>query len=107
MDGEPPSARLMREFTLKERPLPKRNRRDSGIFRRAHRSLTGQTILAAYVEVRGYAQLRRRLGAPILQHCAHPQFPAADAPHEWRIREPLARPAPGGLGGRTAENPSA
>jgi hypothetical protein len=39
MGGEPPTARLMREFTLKERLLPMWNCRDSGIFRRSHRSL--------------------------------------------------------------------
>src|ERR1700686_455829 len=96
----------MREFALKERPLPKWNRRDSGIFRRSHRSLAGQTILAAYVEVRGHAQFCRRLGARILRHRAHPQFPAAHTPHEWRMREPLAVQGLSVLGGRTEEHRS-
>ena len=89
MAGEPPGTGLMREFALKERALPKWNRRYSGIFRRPHRSLTGQAILAIYVEVRRHPQLCRRFGARILLQRAHPQFPAADAPHEWRMRESL------------------
>src|SRR5713226_551702 len=106
MAGEPPGAILMREFTLKERPLPKWNRRDSGIFRRSHRSLAGQAILAVYIEVRRHPQLRRRLGARIIEHCAHPQFPAAHAPHEWRMRESLAVQRLSVVGGRTEEHRS-
>ncbi len=66
MDCEPPGTRLMREFTLKERPLPKWNRRDSRIFRRSHRSLAGQAILAVYIEVRRHPQLRRSAGKDCL-----------------------------------------
>src|SRR4051812_9312289 len=106
MAGEPPGAGLMREFTLKERPLPKWNRSNSGILRRSHRSLAGQTILAAYVEVRCHPQFCSRFRTRILLHRAHPQLPAADAPHEWRMWEPLAVQDLSVFGGRTEEHRS-